>query len=579
MTTLSKVSTGSTVSTSSTSVAPPKTLLVGLDAACWEYLDPLLAAGRLPNLGGLIARGAHGRLRSVMPPITPAAWSSIITGVNPGKHGIYEWVQRQPDSYETRPISAQQQMGNPFWRRLNAANIRAGIVNIPLTHPVSPVDGFLLCGFSAPGSSRDLTYPPELLAEIETEFGHYQPDVEKQQRDHTSLKVYQAERDFQARLVRITARLARQREVHVLVINLMLLDHSNHLMPDWKIVEQAMLDLDEDLGYLLTEFAPDNTLVISDHGSRRVKGVFLLSAWLADQGFLRRAPRPAAKRSETVNWLLTQWQRANQPGSETSLAGRVQRRLLRESLLRLPAALNRGILRSLEDTVPLAEVQINSIDRILPAETQVYPPGGHRGNLSANLAGREPNGIVRAAEKDALLERVRGGLLSVRDPETGEPVFSEIHPAAEIYTGPYTSLAPDLTGDYYASNWSVATILPGLTARPWRYFLTSERWYGDHRRDGIYVFAGRDICPHGERGLASLLDIPATLLYLYGIPQPEDWDGRPLQEHIRPEIVAQRPLQYQPGDARPALESASGYSDEGEKELLERLSDLGYLDG
>lgn len=83
-----------------------KTIVVGLDAACWDYLNPLLNAGHLPTLRSFMDAGIWGTLLSTMPPWTPAAWSSIVTGKNPGKHGIYDLLWRRPGSYEFIPINA-----------------------------------------------------------------------------------------------------------------------------------------------------------------------------------------------------------------------------------------------------------------------------------------------------------------------------------------------------------------------------------------------------------------------------------------------------------------------------------------
>src|SRR3990170_3941151 len=376
-----------------------KTLLVGLDAACWEYIGPLLQAGRLPNLEMLISQGSSGTLRSVMPPITPAAWSSLVTGVNPGKHGIFEWVHRRREDYQFVPVNARQRFGTPIWRRLNAAGIRTGVVNIPLTFPVEKVDGFLLCGFSAPPGSRNLAYPPEVLDKVEAKFGSYRPDVEMPAEGHWSPEAYLTEREFQARLVRIAAHLAESHQVHVLIINLMLLDHANHTMHDFMMVEQAIVDTDTDLGFLLSEFAPDNVMVISDHGSRRIKGVFLLGAWLAENGYLSRAPRPFHEQSQVINYLLTQWRNGS-----SSLLSRAQHRLMREFLLHVPSAFTSPLWSRLENAIPFSIMDAKTTNHFSPDKTRVFPPGSHRGNLTLNLIGREPQGIVLMDEKEALLE-------------------------------------------------------------------------------------------------------------------------------------------------------------------------------
>jgi predicted AlkP superfamily phosphohydrolase/phosphomutase len=505
-----------------------------------------------------------------MPPITPAAWSSLITGVNPGKHGVFEWVHCRSDDYGVSPVTSNDRIGTPVWARLNAAGIRVGVVNIPLTYPAQALDGFLVCGFSTPDSVRDLVYPSELLPEIEAEFGPYQPTIHLRPNNSTSQELYAAEREHQSKLVRIAGALAQRHEVQVLVLNMMLLDHANHTMPTMGQVEQAIIDSDADLGWLLAEFAPDNVLLISDHGSSRVKGVFLLGAWLAEQGFLAREPRPMSQRAEVINYVLEQWLNGG-----ASLSAQVKRVLLGKALSRLPSSVTAPTWRALEREVPLSSLQVETLDSFVPSDTQVYLPGGHRGNFSLNMVGREPEGVVTIIRAEAILTQLSEALQTICDPETGEPVFSALYRPEELYTGPLVGLGPDLIGDYYQSNWSMRTNLPGLKRRSTRYFLTGERWYGDHSRDGIYVFAGRDFRHNSTRGRANLLDIPATLLYLYDVPQPDDYDGCPLVETF---ANSERPIRYQPGDERRAAAAPFSYNKDEEREVLQRLSDLGYVD-
>jgi hypothetical protein len=154
-----------------------KTLLIGLDAACWDYLDPLLQADRLPALRKIIDAGNGGILKSTLPAMTPTAWSTLITGKNPGKHGVFEMMWRKPGGYDFVPTSAGSRQGTPFWKYLNDAGIRVGLVNIPFTHPPTPVDGFMLCGFGAPETARDLTWPPEALEWVDNGAEPYRPAV------------------------------------------------------------------------------------------------------------------------------------------------------------------------------------------------------------------------------------------------------------------------------------------------------------------------------------------------------------------------------------------------------------------
>ena len=96
-----------------------KTLFIGIDAACWEYLNPLLEAGRLPTVQKLMEKGSWGVLDSPLPAQTPTAWSSIITGKNPGKHGIFDFLLRLPNGQRFITANANHRLGTTFWKLLN----------------------------------------------------------------------------------------------------------------------------------------------------------------------------------------------------------------------------------------------------------------------------------------------------------------------------------------------------------------------------------------------------------------------------------------------------------------------------
>ena len=396
-----------------------RTLVVGLDAACWEYLDPLIRRRKLPNLAGLIGQGVHGSLRSTMLPITAVAWSSLATGVNAGKHGVFEWVRRQSAGYQSTPVTADHRMGTTVWARLNEAGIKVGVVNIPLTHPPRPLDGFLLCGFSTPSSARDLTYPHELLEEVEARFGDYSPTFQVDPSKATPWEFYDARRSHQRRIVEISTVLSKFHDIQVLILNLMLLDHSNHGMPTMDLVEKAIVDTDTDLGLLLAEFSPDNVLAISDHGSRRVRGVFLLSAWLDEHGFQTHQPRPAPQQAKVLNYILEQWLGSNENPLDAAKRG-----LLREGLIRLPRSLATPVWHAIERDIPLAAMQIQKLDSFDPDDTTVYVSGGNHGGFRLNLAGREPEGIVDVEHSEAILTALVSGLSAVCDPDTNTPLFS-----------------------------------------------------------------------------------------------------------------------------------------------------------
>ena len=78
-------------------LSPTRVLLVGWDAADWKVIRPLLAAGEMPHLAGLMARGVHGNHSTIYPALSPALWTSIATGKRPPKHGVLGFSEPPAD--------------------------------------------------------------------------------------------------------------------------------------------------------------------------------------------------------------------------------------------------------------------------------------------------------------------------------------------------------------------------------------------------------------------------------------------------------------------------------------------------
>ncbi len=126
-----------------------RVLCLGLDGADDALVRDLVAQGKLPTLGRLIDEGAFGSLRSTIPAMTPTAWSSFLTGLNPGEHGILNW-ETNPNRAVHRVESAASRSGTPFWRLLGDAGIRSAFVMVPFTYPPAPIEGIVVTGYGGP---------------------------------------------------------------------------------------------------------------------------------------------------------------------------------------------------------------------------------------------------------------------------------------------------------------------------------------------------------------------------------------------------------------------------------------------
>src|SRR3989454_9654570 len=144
-----------------------KVLIIGLDGATWRVLEPWARDGRLPNLAVLMARGSWGPLRSTVPALTLPAWSSLATGRNPGVHGVFAFRRLRPDRYDSPGLASASDLRAPtLWEIAGRAGVRVGVINVPPSYPIRPVNGFVVSCLLTPPGER-FTNPPELASELD----------------------------------------------------------------------------------------------------------------------------------------------------------------------------------------------------------------------------------------------------------------------------------------------------------------------------------------------------------------------------------------------------------------------------
>jgi len=150
-------------------------LVIGLDGADWEILDPLMEQGRLPNLKRLVDNGARAKLLSISPLLSPVIWTTIATGVEPSRHGIIDFLVEDPDGGQQQPVTSVQRQVPTFWELLSRRGVPVGVVGWWASWPADPVRGYLvsdrlayqLFGFRAdPDDAQGKTWPPDLYSEI-----------------------------------------------------------------------------------------------------------------------------------------------------------------------------------------------------------------------------------------------------------------------------------------------------------------------------------------------------------------------------------------------------------------------------
>jgi predicted AlkP superfamily phosphohydrolase/phosphomutase len=141
-----------------------KVIVIGLDGFEPKIVESMLAAGGLPNLAKLKNQGGYSRVRTTYPAQTPVAWSTFATGTNPGGHGIFDFVHRDPKTYLPNfslnryeqkhaylpPKVVNLRRGLPLWELLSAAGIPSILIRFPCTYPPDSIRGRMLAGMGVP---------------------------------------------------------------------------------------------------------------------------------------------------------------------------------------------------------------------------------------------------------------------------------------------------------------------------------------------------------------------------------------------------------------------------------------------
>ena len=152
-----------------------KVAILGLDGADWEIIDPMMARGQLPNLARLKARGAWGKMKTMMPWLSPLLWTSVATGKPPEQHGIIDFLAKDAKTGRVVPVSSQWRKVKALWNMFTDAGKSSAFIAWWATWPSEPVQGLMvsdraaysLFGFVSSEPERTaVTYPESYFQEI-----------------------------------------------------------------------------------------------------------------------------------------------------------------------------------------------------------------------------------------------------------------------------------------------------------------------------------------------------------------------------------------------------------------------------
>jgi predicted AlkP superfamily phosphohydrolase/phosphomutase len=567
----------------------PKVVIIGLDAATWTVIRPLVAEGKMPNLAKLMKAGVSGALESILPPITPPAWTSFMTGKNPGKHGIFHFVETEHGGYAMNYANATSRRSPTVWKLLNDAGYSVGTMNIPFTYPPEALNGFQISGMDTPSAASSFIHPPALREELVRYLGGIQLDLRflgAMSTDERRNQVIAEMKEMDEQWTKTAFYLLENHPQDVMMFVFMSIDtvqhyfwhhmDKDHFIHDPKLapkfgdaVRKVYERLDVATGQIIDRLSAETTVfVLSDHGGGPVVDrTIFLNRYLAQLGLLHYHE----KATSGIRRLGKKILRLGFSLLRSTLSSRQKSRL---------ALLFPRILQKSE----MAYTSFTSIDwsrtKAYCSEVLASPP-----SIWINLKGIKPQGTVDPAEYDALVDFIIEKLGELRDPRTGKPVINRVYRRNEIFYGPFAHEGADLVLDWWSEDslfstqpsFPEDTNKPALVIREHRPSETSE-WGGTHRLHGIVIAGGPAFTTGAEIANARLIDIAPTLLHLLDVPVPEDMDGKVLTNLFHPDFLSAHAVRAGAASGTSEADRPSGYTDEESAKVEERLQALGYLE-
>lgn len=540
-------------------------LTVGIDGAEMSLIKEWIREGKLPNLEEIMENGAHGPLRSTIPPITGAAWSSFQTGTNPGKHGAFNWFKRSEGEYNAEPVTALDIKEPTLWRILNKYKKKVGLIGVPVTTPPEPVDNFMIPGLLTTKNAKVQSYPEDFIDHVKEIVPEFKFSPKEWTRGYSvDGWVEEMIEDIEKKTM-LTKRLMLEQDWQFFMVHFMESDQVQHYLwhelgdsphnilkiyqtIDWAIGELKEF-LDED----------DTLLVMSDHGFGELKYNFHIDTWLLNQDYIN-----------LKNNFFTQFKK---------LFFRLG--ITKEALLPIgeyiyPPLRKLGLVETAVDLAsnPMLDWLFISSNNVNWKKSLAYSHS-EIGHIFLNIKGRDPEGVIEEEEAEEVREEIIEKLKQFENPFTGEKVVTEVYKGEEIYHGKMAKDAPDIV--FVPDDMSVL----GKGAYQFlsnKNISKSQNQTGHHRMNGIFFAEGPHINEGSKLNEAHIMDIAPTVLYLLDLPLLDSMDGKVLSDIIEEEFKEETDKLYvSKTDIGLEQDIRDNLFKEDMDDKKERLKGLGYV--
>ena len=519
-----------------------KLLIIGIDGLTFDLLDPLIENGELKLFKKWKEEGCFGKLQSTTPALTPPAWNSSFTGVNPGKHNIFDFFTFDRKLKKQNVITSKERKYPAFWEICSKNKISLGLYNIPCNYPADKVNGFLVTGMATPAQGKGFAYPQELenglKNNLKKRFGSNTLFLEQGKRKMFLQDIY----SVTAKDEEIALSLFKERKPD---ISMFVYDESDRVFHfyyhDWdkthpsynpqsefkEAIPQYLKRIEEGIERFLSNNEGDVDLIIySDHGFGPLY------------------------RDVYVNNLLFRWGylKVNQYAKEMAKKP-LWKRILKSII---PPKL-RKIFREKIKSSPLS----NSLAFIDFENSKAF---------YSSVSGRSII-ILDEERREQIALDLKNKLENYIDEKTKIKPFKKVYLREEIYKGDFVENAPDIVieedGRYaFKTEWNEDVLKDSS-----QYSVIKS---GSHRKNGVLILYGNSFKKGIELKNATVMDICPMILHLSNLPIGEEMDGRILVE-VLVETKEVKKVSYKD------LRESSLLSDFDEEAIKERLKSLGYM--
>jgi len=532
-----------------------QTVLIGLDGATFTVLDSLFEAGHMPFLQEFMSRGAHAQLKSTELPLTPPAWTSMITGVNPGSHGVFDFIHcRQTKDGIFFTLNMSYDIRRPtLWSIVSRRGRRVAALNFPVSFPPEPLNGVCVPGFVHWRHLKQAVYPPAFyekmraLPGFDAKFLSMDTDQEFQSIQHLPHEDYEPwirhHIEREARWFEVMQLLLRENPPDLTAVIFDGVDKLQHLC--WRFLDPGLRPANPtpweariiDLcltyfrhvdGYIRQIVAlagkKARIFLASDHGFGPTEVVFYANAWLARNGYLfwKHESADAAPVTKIADQRI--------------------------------------------------KFHVEDIDWNRTTAFALNPSSN--GIYIRHTDGNGSPGIA-AQDYERFRAKLQEQLLALPDPDTGGAFFARVLTREQAFPGDAAARAPDLT--LFMKDHGFISVVDSdavFRRRP-------EPW-GTHHPQGIFIAGGCGIAPLGRMPGLQITDVAPILLRSLGMAPEPGMEGVCTEQLFEDDAAPMEPaheyapvaLHIQDGDGTQDNEDTA----EVHAEVLKRLREIGYIE-